>query len=71
MEMLCSRSLQTGDGPGKAHMEKYVRRIDHVLTNRRWGLFDVSVLPSFDIGSDHRLVRAKLTLKKKMNVTHW
>ncbi|VDO21715.1 unnamed protein product [Heligmosomoides polygyrus] len=40
--------------------------IDHVLTNRRWSLFDVSVLPSFDTGSDHRLVRAKLTLKKRM-----
>ncbi|VDO74552.1 unnamed protein product [Heligmosomoides polygyrus] len=40
--------------------------IDHVLANRRWSLFDVSVLLSFDTGSDHRLVRAKLTLKKRM-----
>ncbi|CAD6193241.1 unnamed protein product [Caenorhabditis auriculariae] len=33
--------------------------IDHILTNRKWTLLDVAVLPSFDIGSDHRLVRAK------------
>ncbi|EYB81048.1 hypothetical protein Y032_0394g639 [Ancylostoma ceylanicum] len=39
--------------------------IDHILTNRRWSLFDVSVLPSFDTGSDHRLIRAKITLNKK------
>lgn len=39
--------------------------LDHVLTNRRWSLLDVSVLPSFDTGSDHRLVRAKIRLKKK------
>ncbi|WKX99970.1 hypothetical protein Q1695_014668 [Nippostrongylus brasiliensis] len=31
-----------------------------------WRLFDVSVLPSFDNGLDHRLVRAKLTLNKKI-----
>ncbi|EYB98098.1 hypothetical protein Y032_0134g1852 [Ancylostoma ceylanicum] len=39
--------------------------IDHILTNRRWSLFDVSVLPSFDTGSEHRLIRAKITLNKK------
>ncbi|EYC29318.1 hypothetical protein Y032_0006g2911 [Ancylostoma ceylanicum] len=39
--------------------------IDHILTNRRWSLFDVSVLPSFDTGSDHRLIRASISLNKK------
>ncbi|KHJ93043.1 hypothetical protein OESDEN_07051 [Oesophagostomum dentatum] len=33
--------------------------IDHILTNRRWCLLDVSVVPSFCCGSDHRLLRAK------------
>ncbi|EYC34325.1 hypothetical protein Y032_0001g36 [Ancylostoma ceylanicum] len=40
-------------------------KIDHILTNERWGLYDVSVLPSFDTGSDHRLIRAKISLNKK------
>ncbi|KAK6748620.1 hypothetical protein RB195_001315 [Necator americanus] len=34
--------------------------IDHILTNRRWCLLDVSVVPSFCSGSDHRLLRAKI-----------
>lgn len=40
----------------------YTSEIDHVLTNRSWALLDVSVLPSFITGSDHRLVRAKIKL---------
>ncbi|KHJ98839.1 hypothetical protein OESDEN_01170 [Oesophagostomum dentatum] len=36
--------------------------IDHMLTNRRWCLLDVSVVPSFCCGSDHRLLRAKIFL---------
>ncbi|KAK6748890.1 hypothetical protein RB195_001485 [Necator americanus] len=37
--------------------------IDHILlTNRRWCLLDVSVVPSFCCGSDHRLLRAKIRL---------
>ncbi|EYB88150.1 hypothetical protein Y032_0252g245 [Ancylostoma ceylanicum] len=39
--------------------------IDHILTNRRWSPFGVSVLSSFDTGSNHRYVRAKISLKKK------
>ncbi|XGW29616.1 hypothetical protein V3C99_009009 [Haemonchus contortus] len=35
---------------GRTHTE-----MDHILTNRRWSLLDVSVLPSFDTGTDHRL----------------
>ncbi|VDO52116.1 unnamed protein product [Haemonchus placei] len=46
---------------GRTHTE-----IDHVLTNRRWSLLDVSVLLSFDTGSDHRLVRAKIRLNKRI-----
>uniref|UniRef100_A0A7I4YM96 Reverse transcriptase domain-containing protein n=1 Tax=Haemonchus contortus TaxID=6289 RepID=A0A7I4YM96_HAECO len=46
---------------GRTHTE-----IDHVLTNRRWSLLDVSMLPSFDTGSDHRLVRAKIRLNKRI-----
>ncbi|VDM84201.1 unnamed protein product, partial [Strongylus vulgaris] len=34
--------------------------IDHILINRRWCLLDVSVVPSFSSGSDHRLLRAKV-----------
>ncbi|KAK6762037.1 hypothetical protein RB195_022941 [Necator americanus] len=36
--------------------------IDHILTNRRWCLLDVSIVPSFLSGSDHRLLRAKYDL---------
>ncbi|KAK6731326.1 hypothetical protein RB195_007662 [Necator americanus] len=36
--------------------------IDHILTNRRWCLLDVSVVPSFFSGSDHQLLRAKIRL---------
>ncbi|KHJ99259.1 hypothetical protein OESDEN_00748 [Oesophagostomum dentatum] len=39
---------------GTTHAE-----IEHILTNRRWCLLDVSVVPSFCCGSDHRLLRAK------------
>ncbi|KAK6749600.1 hypothetical protein RB195_001920 [Necator americanus] len=34
--------------------------IDHILTNRRWCLFDVSAVSSFCSGSDHRLLPAKI-----------
>ncbi|KAK6728975.1 hypothetical protein RB195_006185 [Necator americanus] len=40
--------------------------IDHILTNRRWCLLDVSVVPSFCSGSDHRLLRAKIRLSHTM-----
>ncbi|KHJ94986.1 hypothetical protein OESDEN_05078 [Oesophagostomum dentatum] len=40
---------------GTAHAD-----IDRILTNRRWCLLDVSVVPSFCCGSDHRLLRAKV-----------
>nr|CDJ93019.1 Endonuclease exonuclease phosphatase domain containing protein [Haemonchus contortus] len=40
--------------------------IDHVLTNRRWSLLDVSVVEAFRTGSDHRLVRAKIRLRAKL-----
>ncbi|KAK6757255.1 hypothetical protein RB195_015214 [Necator americanus] len=40
--------------------------IDHILANRRWCLLDVSVVPSFCSGSDHRLLRAKIRLNHTM-----
>ncbi|KAK6736838.1 hypothetical protein RB195_019498 [Necator americanus] len=40
--------------------------IDHILTNWRWCLLDVSVVPSFCTGSDHRLLRAKIRLSHMM-----
>ncbi|KAK6738972.1 hypothetical protein RB195_020827 [Necator americanus] len=40
--------------------------IDHILTNRKWCLLDVSVVPSFCSGSDHRLLRAKIRLSHTM-----
>ncbi len=46
---------------GTTHAE-----IDHVLTNRRWCLLDVSVVPSFCSGSDHRLLRAKVRFSRKL-----
>lgn len=40
--------------------------IDHIITNRRWCLFDVSVVPSFCTGSDHRLLRAKIRFSRQL-----
>ncbi|KAK6761760.1 hypothetical protein RB195_022731 [Necator americanus] len=40
--------------------------IDHILTNRRWCLLDVSVVPTFCSGSDHRLLRAKIRVSHTM-----
>ncbi|EYC30867.1 hypothetical protein Y032_0004g1819 [Ancylostoma ceylanicum] len=45
---------------GSTHSE-----LDHILTNRRWSLMDTTVLPSFDSGSDHRLLRAKVRLNHR------
>uniref|UniRef100_A0A0K0DLU7 Uncharacterized protein n=1 Tax=Angiostrongylus cantonensis TaxID=6313 RepID=A0A0K0DLU7_ANGCA len=39
--------------------------IDHISINRRWCLFDTSVVPSFCTGSDHRLLRAKIRFSNK------
>ncbi|KAK6740727.1 hypothetical protein RB195_008898 [Necator americanus] len=41
-------------------------KIDHILTNQRWCLLDVSVVSSFCSGSDHRLLRAKIRLSHTM-----
>ncbi|KAK6734703.1 hypothetical protein RB195_018102 [Necator americanus] len=46
---------------GATHAE-----IDHILTNRRWCLLDVSVVPSFCSCSDHGLLRAKIRLSHTM-----
>ncbi|KAK6760624.1 hypothetical protein RB195_021908 [Necator americanus] len=40
--------------------------IGHILTNRKWCLLDVSVVPSFCSGSDHRLLRAKIRVSHTM-----
>ncbi|VDM53880.1 unnamed protein product [Angiostrongylus costaricensis] len=40
--------------------------IDHILTNRRWCLFDTSVVPSFCTGSDHRLLRANVRFSREL-----
>ncbi|KAK6735574.1 hypothetical protein RB195_018657 [Necator americanus] len=39
---------------------------DHILTNRCWCLLDISVVPSFCSGCDHRLLRAKIRLSHTM-----
>ncbi|VDM63633.1 unnamed protein product [Angiostrongylus costaricensis] len=46
---------------GMAHAE-----IDHILTNRRWCLLDTSTVSSFYTGSEHRLLRAKIRLSRKL-----
>uniref|UniRef100_A0A7I4YKT7 Reverse transcriptase domain-containing protein n=1 Tax=Haemonchus contortus TaxID=6289 RepID=A0A7I4YKT7_HAECO len=58
-EKLAERRWTWESPDGRTHTE-----IDHVPTNRHWSLLDVSVLPSFDTGSDHHLVRAKIRLNK-------
>uniref|UniRef100_A0A7I4Y8T5 Reverse transcriptase domain-containing protein n=1 Tax=Haemonchus contortus TaxID=6289 RepID=A0A7I4Y8T5_HAECO len=46
---------------GTTHAE-----LDHVLTNRKWCLLDVGMVPSFCSGSDHRLLRAKIRFSHKL-----
>ncbi|CAJ0588207.1 unnamed protein product [Cylicocyclus nassatus] len=46
---------------GTTHAE-----IEHILINRRWSLLDVSVVPFFCIGSDHRLLRAKVRFSRRL-----
>ncbi|KAK6739407.1 hypothetical protein RB195_008096 [Necator americanus] len=55
----CRRTWESPNGATRAE-------IDHVLTNRGWCLLDVSVLPPFCSGSDHRLLRAKIRLSHMM-----
>ncbi|KAK6762055.1 hypothetical protein RB195_022956 [Necator americanus] len=43
--------------------------VDHILTNPRWCLRDVSVVPSFCSGSDHRILRAKYDLTTRWKKT--
>ncbi|VDM70845.1 unnamed protein product [Strongylus vulgaris] len=40
--------------------------IDYILTNRRLSLLDVSLVPSFSNGSEHRLLRAKVRFSRKL-----
>ena len=40
--------------------------IDYILTNNRHICSDVTVLNRFDTGSDHRLVRAKITINNRL-----
>ncbi|KAK6035402.1 hypothetical protein COOONC_27094 [Cooperia oncophora] len=58
-ETASSRKRRIGDGRGRVRMQATHSEIDHVLTNRKWSLLDVSVVDAFRTGSDHRLVRAK------------
>ncbi|KAK6734871.1 hypothetical protein RB195_018200 [Necator americanus] len=46
--------------------------IDHILTNQRWCLLDVSVVPSFCSGSDHykRMVLLRRLLRAKIRLSH-
>lgn len=41
--------------------------IDHFCCNRPWCVEDVHVVPSFSGGSDHRLLRARVLLKRKLS----
>ncbi|KIH42571.1 hypothetical protein ANCDUO_27444, partial [Ancylostoma duodenale] len=55
-----SFGCHTWESPnGQTHSE-----VDHILISRRWSLMDVTVLPSFVRGSDHRLLRAKIRLNE-------
>uniref|UniRef100_A0A0N4WE15 Endo/exonuclease/phosphatase domain-containing protein n=1 Tax=Haemonchus placei TaxID=6290 RepID=A0A0N4WE15_HAEPC len=40
--------------------------LDHILTNRKWCLLDVGVVPSFCSGYDHRILRAKIVFSHKL-----
>ncbi|KAE9421101.1 hypothetical protein Angca_000738, partial [Angiostrongylus cantonensis] len=41
-------------------------KIDHILTNRRRCLLDISVIPSFGTGSFHHHLRAKIHFSRKL-----
>ncbi|EYC31696.1 hypothetical protein Y032_0003g1188 [Ancylostoma ceylanicum] len=44
---------------------EYHNEIDYIIVNRRFSLTDVSVVPKFYTGSDHRLLCARFFLLRK------
>ncbi|XP_055965635.1 craniofacial development protein 2-like, partial [Sorex fumeus] len=44
---------------------RFHNEIDHIIFNRRFCLTDVTVVPKFQTGSDHRLLRAKFYLTER------
>lgn len=46
--------------------QKTKNEIDYIISNKKYIVTDVTVLNRFDLGSDHRLVRAKVIINKKL-----
>ncbi|KAE9412122.1 hypothetical protein Angca_005541, partial [Angiostrongylus cantonensis] len=44
---------------------EYHNKIDHIIVNRKFCLTDVAVVPKYYTGSDHRLLRARLSFSQK------
>lgn len=45
---------------------KTKNEIDYIMTNNKSIMKDVNVLNSFDVGSDHRMVRSIICINKKL-----
>ncbi|VDO37367.1 unnamed protein product [Heligmosomoides polygyrus] len=44
---------------------QFYNEIDHIIFNRKYCLIDVSVVPKFYMGSDHRLLRARFRFSRQ------
>ncbi|VDO65728.1 unnamed protein product [Heligmosomoides polygyrus] len=44
---------------------QFHNEIDHIIFNRKYCLTDVSIVPNFYTGSDHRLLRAKFRFSRQ------
>ncbi|VDO19767.1 unnamed protein product [Heligmosomoides polygyrus] len=47
------------------HGDQFHNEINHIIFNRRYCLTDVSVVPKFYTGSDHRLLRARFRFSRQ------
>ncbi|VDP42377.1 unnamed protein product [Heligmosomoides polygyrus] len=61
MKTRSSRSLPLCESPGG----QFHNKIDHIIFNRKHCLTDVSVVPKFYTGSNHRLPRARFRFSRK------
>lgn len=76
LDFVASRHLVIGNTLFKKSLNRYWtwespnatthNLIDYIISDRRDILIDVATVPKVDMGSDHRVVRAKVRINKKM-----
>ena len=77
LEYVASRNMVIGNTCFKKPKDRYWtsespnaathNMIDYIITDHKRILMDVEVIPKVDAGSDHRFVRAKVRINKKMD----